>query len=267
MAEPEGISLIVPYSASQSSIASEVVTRWHKALSVFKRPVDAVLVGPGAEASEGIVAIELVGGLGEQIRAGIAATRQPLILVVGCDHPFSPADLPKLLNAIALRDEELNVGVDFVTGARASTPVSGWGKAVHGIYRRGMKLALNLSVEPLYGKLAFKDRFRRFVARTLFAVRVQDPQSSLKLIRRPLLDRFVTQSAGPMILTELLAKANFLSAVMSEVPVGSPQKSQFVAYSENPSWGRECWKLLREPKFRAEPAVRARSVGEDLIPE
>ena len=60
---------------------------------------------------------------------------------------------------------------------------------------------------------------RRWLARWLFGVRVQDPECPYRLYRREVLERLPIQCDSSLAQIEILAKVNHLERIMAEVPV------------------------------------------------
>jgi glycosyltransferase involved in cell wall biosynthesis len=124
-------------------------------------------------------------GIGAALRTGLAAARYPLICYTTCGREYEPSKLDQLLQWI---DQ-----TDLVGGYRVS--LSG---------RRAKTM---------------RERALRWLARILFAVRLRDPECLFLLARRSIFGRIPIQSDGPFAHIEILAKANFLGCIMSEVPV------------------------------------------------
>jgi hypothetical protein len=72
-------------------------------------------------------------------------------------------------------------------------------------------------------------------------------QCEFRLFRRSVFRRIPIQSDGPFVFVEVLAKANFLTAIMSEVPVG------YQSVARPASWWKEAWRVFAHPDFG--PAV------------
>jgi glycosyltransferase involved in cell wall biosynthesis len=123
-------------------------------------------------------------GLGAAFRTGIANARHPLVLTTTADETYRPEDVKALLDVI---DQ-----VDLVAGCRtgAARPKLGWSERVY-----------------------------RGLIRVGFGVRLKDPDCVLKLYRRSIFARIPIQSDGAFCQAEIIAKANFLGCLMSEVPL------------------------------------------------
>jgi glycosyltransferase involved in cell wall biosynthesis len=124
-------------------------------------------------------------GPGAALRTGLRAARFPLLVCTACDPGYRASDLAHLLKWI---DQ-----VDLVAGYRVRAKGS-----------RGR---------------SSNERVYRWVARLFFGVRFRDPGCRFVLARRSLFDRFPIQSDGDFAHVEVLAKANFLECLMTEVPV------------------------------------------------
>ena len=87
----------------------------------------------------------------------------------------------------------------------------------------------------------------RWVARWAFGIRLRDPESAFRLVRRDAVIRIMLQSRGPFALVEQLAKANHLELIMTEEPVAwSPRTA---SPAESVPFAREARALFRRPDF------------------
>jgi hypothetical protein len=103
--------------------------------------------------------------------------------------------------------------------------------------------------EVYFGRAGFA---RRWLARWLFGVRVRDPECLFTLCRRSIFARIPVQSDGDFAPIEILAKANFLGAWLSEVPVSwiPPAVAEPLPSKEARKRARhEIRRLLRHPDF------------------
>ena len=69
------------------------------------------------------------------------------------------------------------------------------------------------------------------------------------------------QSDGAFAHAELMAKANFLGCLMSEVPVGrwkGPFRGVPDPSAAGDRWGAEAWGVFKHPEFNPPPAVTPR---------
>lgn len=147
-------------------------------------------------------------GIGAALRTGLGAVQHPLVFYSTADRSYRPADLKTLLDEI---DK-----VDLVSGYRASQPVPLLWRGLGMVTRFLARWLFGLHLEPLPGWLGPGNHAFAWVARLLFGVRVRDPGSEFKLFRRSVFARIPIQSDGPLVHTEILAKANFLSCLMAE---------------------------------------------------
>jgi hypothetical protein len=154
-------------------------------------------------------------GYGARLRAALAAARHPLFLYVDGTRAYQPPDLAELLKAI---DQ-----VDLVAGHRVWPPG----------HRRGFLARL----------------VQRCALRAFFGVRLKDTDCAFKLFRRAIFARIPIQSDGDFVHAEIIAKANFLGCLITEVPVS------FRPFGTAPSRGTwaEGYRVFREPDFG--PAV------------
>jgi dolichol-phosphate mannosyltransferase len=156
-------------------------------------------------------------GFGAALRTGLAAAQHPLLVYTGFNSPYQPADLKEMLKWI---DE-----VHLVAGYRICGSQ---------LYR------------PSWGEWAY-----RSLARWLFGVHLRDMGCVLLLARRAIFHRIPIQSDGPFAHVEVVAKANFLGCLMTEVPVAYPptlRESPLAGAAPGQTW-REARRLFAHPDF------------------
>jgi len=157
-------------------------------------------------------------GIGAALRTGLGATRFPLFCHAECSLSYQPADLGRLLEVI---DK-----VDLVSGYRV------W----------------QSPREPrLWSQYAY-----RGLLRFLFGLRLKDVDCAFKLFRRSIFARIPIQSDGPFVHAEILAKANFLGCLMTEVPVRYQPNSDRKPPSAA-AWRADASRVFFHPDFG--PAV------------
>jgi len=200
-------------------------------------PVDLICIGDG-DSCEKSTAVEVIrrkgrlghviavsvpasnGSLGESLAAAFEQVRSPLFVLTDAQAEWNRDIFERLLAAVD--------ACDIALGARHCP--------------------------------SFATRLLRWAAcfgRGLFwGAGVLDPLTPYKLGRSSLLQKFPLQSAGRFVDVELIAKANFLDALIDEValPVASPWKP--------PRFGPESRadrrQLFRKPQFR-------HTVGESVL--
>lgn len=145
-------------------------------------------------------------GQGAALKVGIAAAQHPLVFVLPMG--YSAKYLPAFLKEIDM--------VDLVCGTREST-AKGWKR-------------------------------RQFFSATyqIFGLWMQDPQCPMRLYRREMFERIPIQSVGSFAQVEILAKANFESKLMTEVPIDGPANDQARS-------SKDFWKVLNHPNFGKAP--------------
>jgi glycosyltransferase involved in cell wall biosynthesis len=186
--------------ASQSAVALDAtLDGWHAELATLAPTHEIIIVEDAASDSirqlaeawcqlhpnSRILPQSQPGGIGACLRDGLAAARYPLVAYCLGSAGYHPADLKSMLAVI---DE-----VDLVTGIRA---------------RAGKRIRLPL-----------KEHLYRWLVRLVFGVRLKDVDCPFKLFRRTIFSRIPIQSAGGFVHAEILAKANFLGCLMTELPV------------------------------------------------
>jgi hypothetical protein len=182
-----------------------------------KSPNSAFAAGEGASYPR-VHLVENPGppGIGAALRSGIAGARFPLLCYAECSNAYQPADLGRMLEVI---DK-----VDLVSGYRvgpSSRPARSW----KGYAWRGL-------------------------LRLLFGLRLLDMDCPFKLFRRSILARIPIQSDGPFVHVEILAKANFLGCIMSDVPVQyQPGRSFRTEPSSGMAWRTDAARVFFHPDF------------------
>jgi len=120
------------------------------------------------------------------------------------DKQFQPADLKRLLG-------EINQ-VDFVTGYRVHRPVPGWLSALDFCWHWLARLLFGYETERRDAWLGWSGWGRRWLARWIFGLRVNDAECVFRLARREVFRRIPIQSRSALAHFEVLAKANHLGA-------------------------------------------------------
>jgi hypothetical protein len=130
-------------------------------------------------------------GLGRALESALAASSLPLVLITSAVEPWTAAHLAPLHDAIER--------ADHVIGRR---PASGWQAA--------------------------RLRLDTFIRTLVFAVPIRDIHSPCRLHRREAIAAIPLQSESRFVEVEILAKANFLTQLLSEVDVPA------LAFGEDP---------------------------------
>jgi len=148
-------------------------------------------------------------GYGAVLRTGLAAAQHPLVFTMPADGSYSAGDLPLLLGLI---DK-----ADVVSGCRRA-------------------------------KSWIKRFLQRLPASKLFGVRLNDVSSHFRLYRREIFKRIPIQSKGCFADVEILAKANFLDCILSEVDVNWQPPSTSAEFYRAGVLG-DAFRLQRQPNF------------------
>lgn len=155
-------------------------------------------------------------GIGAALRTGLGAAQFPLVVYALCSNAYQPSDLGRLL--------ELIDKVDLVSGHRV------------GRSRRE---------RPLW-----KAYGQRGLLRFLFGLRLKDVDCPFKLFRRSIFARIPIQSDGPFVHAEILAKANFLGCLMTEVPVRyEPNRLDDGQPASHAAWRKDASRVFFHPDF------------------
>jgi len=162
------------------------------------------------------------------LRTGLAAARHPLICYTLCkpeyrpefldklfDRPFVPEDAIEPGKALLEPDKEID-HVHLLSAYRAGVPVPLPWRVTGWLWRMVCKVVFSYTPHPLPGWLGYRRYLGWLLSRIFFGVRHHDVLCPFRLLRREILARIPIQSNGPFAHAELLAKANFLEAVMGE---------------------------------------------------
>ena len=124
-------------------------------------------------------------GYGQALRSGIAAARQPWVLLIDADLQFDFSELE-----------------GFLSQAPEADLVVGWRILPQGPVGRRLGSAV----------------WNRFL-RTVFDLPVRDVDCAFRLVRHELLERLDLRASGALVGTELVIKSRAAGARIAEVPV------------------------------------------------
>jgi hypothetical protein len=178
-------------------------------------------------------------GVGAALRLGVAEAKHPLLFYAPCDGRYQPKDLRLLLDEI----DKTHV----VTGHRVGRKVPLLLRLIGFAWRGLIRVLFGLPLQPLPSWLGWRDHARNLLVRVFFGVQLHDVQCEFRLFRRSVFRRIPIQSDGPFAHVEVLAKANFTTAVMTEVP------ASYHPLTSPASWWKEAWRVFTHPDFG--PAV------------
>jgi glycosyltransferase involved in cell wall biosynthesis len=208
----------------------EVVRDWVAYLDSLGREYEVLVVDAGgadrlleaaeppAVPSSGVRALHpsMPTGVGAALRTGLAATRFPLFFYADGTRAYQPRDLALLLDVID--------HVDLVSG-----------------YRVGPKRRY---------RETWKEWLFRWLVRVVFGVHLRDMDCSFKLFRKTIFTRIPVQSDGPFAHAEILAKANFLGCLITEVAVSyDPDRLARAAPADLRQKWSQSWRVFRHPDF------------------
>lgn len=243
---------VVLAARDAEGVIEEVLAGWRKVLARRGGPYLLVVVDDGsrdrtaehlARLAEGDPQVKVLThpepqGFGACLRTALAAANLPLLAYAPADGRYRPEDLRRLLKEI---DQ-----VDVVSTCRELAPPPLWWKLPAMIGRALLYVAFGIQLEPAPAWPGCRAVAYRYLVRLLFGLRLADPASEFKLYRRQMLERIPIQSHGDFVHVELLAKANFLDGVMSEVAVSYRCEP---AAARPASQVRELFRVLCHPIF------------------
>lgn len=161
-------------------------------------------------------------GFGAALRTGVQHARHPLLFYARCDLHYKPADLKQLLKWIDR--------VDLAAGQR---------------------------VFPAGFRRPFRAWAFRFAYRFVSGVRLRDAECLFVLARRSIFSRLVIQSDSVFAHAEVIAKANFLGCLLTEVPVAYRPRSPADAgdlSADLRAIRRDAKRVYDDPEFGPPPA-------------
>jgi hypothetical protein len=233
---------------AQGEIPGEASARtWLNVLEPLKRDYEIIVTGPFGmseqpESSQALasphptirtLAHSTSVGIGTVLGTAIAAARFPLLVYADVNSGNVRENLD---NCLATIDK-----VHLVSGRRES------------ITSRRL---------PRWNGLP-----SRLCIRMIFGVHLTDPACPFKLFRREIFDRIPIQSKGSFVHIEILAKANFLGKLMTEVAVKgqrsevTSRRSQVGSQRYSGKW-RDAWLVFRDPDFGPAILATARTATE-----
>jgi glycosyltransferase involved in cell wall biosynthesis len=238
----ESVAIVLPVRNLAGSVETPIKT-WCNALANLGRAWELLVVDDGStdgtetkldavkRPNVRILKLGTPQGQGACLRAALAETNHPLLLLAGSEYPYSPGDVKLLLHRIETESEVPDPATgefvlrkpDAVCGCRTGVPVPMSFKVAGWLYRWFCKIALGLPLQRLPGWYGFREHAFAWWAWIVYGVPLEDPNARFKLFRTAFLKRFPIQSDGDFVHIELIAKATFLTCVLDEVPL-TPQR-------------------------------------------
>jgi glycosyltransferase involved in cell wall biosynthesis len=252
---PLSVAILV---RNQAAILEPRVTAWLQYLRTLARPFEILLVDDASDddtfaAAESVavknvelspIRLEKPTGIGAALRAALQRSQHPLFFYTTLDYLYQPSELKKLLDRI---DD-----VDIATGFRTGRAEPGWYKAFRTVRDAFLRVAFGIPRDPLPGWLGGSAlRYARLV-RFVFGVHIVDIDSGFKLFRREIFDRIPIQSDGPFVHAEIIAKANFMTLWMDEIPIAPAPEATAAVLATDLNWpGRlaDMKRVLAHPSF------------------
>jgi glycosyltransferase involved in cell wall biosynthesis len=186
---------VVLVSRNREASIENILDGWIASLCSLDRDFEVIFIGDGStdqtlararghsqfEPRLRVLASSEPGGIGAALRLGIASAIHPLLVYAEADPGYQPAEIKPFLDVVDR--------VHVVSGVRMSSARRSWRERV---YQLGLRL--------------------------FFGVRLRDVECFFKLYRREVFARIPIQSDGPFVHGEIIAKANFLGYMMTDVP-------------------------------------------------
>ncbi len=224
----QGISVIIP-----SHDAGEVLTKMLDAFGALlgsrTSPYEIIVVDDASQdgtaerlqerASHSnalrVIRLEQSMGYGVALKTGVQAAQQPMLFTMPAQAGFEPKDLHAFLDAID--------AVDIVCGVR---PGRSW----------------------------WQRQRDAWPGWWFMGVTVTDPKCPVRLYRRSVFERWEIQSKSAFAQVEIIAKANFLTALISEVAISGPARFRWPG---DASEGKDARRLFFHPEFKTQLLAKA----------
>jgi len=168
-------------------------------------------------------------GEGAALRTAVARARHPLLFYAPCHPQYRSSHLNWLLTEpVACGEGEQpkplidTVHLTTAYHAGVATPlhwrVTGW------LFRLVCRVLFNAAPSPRPGWLGWGRLGSWLICRVVFGIRNRDITCPVRLLRREVLQHMPLQSDGCFVHAEILAKANFLTLLLSDdIPLGDRQ--------------------------------------------
>ncbi len=248
-----------------------VVNNWTDYLTGLGRDWELLLVDDGSSDRSAAIAAKLAEqtprlrllrhavpqGDGAALRTALAEARHPLLFCAPCEPRYRPGHLNAMLVETQQREPDkppcpLIDTVHIVVATHAGVPGPLAWRLVGLVWRLFCRLFFNVSLTRSPGWLGWRRHLGWFVTRILFAVRNRDVACRVRLLRREVFDRIVLQSDGSFVHAEILAKATFLTLLLSEdVPLGDRRRPVRPLERPEPAgaWRRDLTRVYWRPRF------------------
>jgi glycosyltransferase involved in cell wall biosynthesis len=244
---------------NQAALLERALPAWISTLGKLNRRFEILVVDDGSSDDTAaradavssrhpevvVLRLEKPAGFGAALRAAIDKSQYPLFFYTSLDYPYQPSDIRILLNRI---DD-----VDFVSGFRKAIPLPTGVRIAQRILELAARVLIGLQREPLPGWLGWKRHCYARLVKTLFGVELIDVESEFKLFRREVITSFPIQSDGPFVHTEIVAKGNFRSFWLDELPIGAqsgvPKEALGIPFRMRDRW-KDLRRLLKNATFK-----------------
>lgn len=216
---------VILLAHNDAAHAENVLEGWCKQFEQMQRTFEIIVVDDGSsDATASIVTRiaqnrpnvkllrhEQAEGDGVALRTGFAAVKHPLLFYSTCDRQYLPVDFHLLFADL---DK-----VHIVSGFRRWQPVPRPLRVLGRTWQIALRVLFNVQSELLPGWLGLWQHVYAKFMRIVFGLRLRDERCLFRLFRRAIFERIPIQSHGRFVHDEILAKANFLDALMTEVPI------------------------------------------------
>lgn len=221
-----GLSVILPV-CGQGEAASKAIPAWINALEKISQYTELIVIDDGSLTNpppqkEGTHRFKIIPsgdqkGYGHGLHLGLAEAKYSLVFLTALDQPFPVNEIGKLIHEIDYKAEDGTIiPIDIVNVHRKGVTPSGFDKFLHTLRNGFERILLGTWPLPKQGWLPKEERWVPRAMRLWYGIRIHDPASRNKLIRRTMLNKMIVQSQGSFATLEILAKANFLGAMIGE---------------------------------------------------
>jgi glycosyltransferase involved in cell wall biosynthesis len=181
-------------------------------------------------------------GVGAAMRTGFASSQHSVVVILCPDWAFQPSDLKALFEGLS--------GADVVAPVRPGGERPAWLRKFGAIARFLARWVLGMDFGPPTVWRGWGQFWHRLRYRTWFGLRLQDPSSGARVLRRSVLARCPIQSDGSFAFVEMYAKANFIGALFHEVQLKRPGTAPVLRNLPENKIGDQK-QVFRSPTFQA----------------
>jgi dolichol-phosphate mannosyltransferase len=192
MADKEKISVLIP--TKNEPLINELIRELHTQLANYTHEIiviDKSDVALKIDDKQTKLVIQQSDGLGRAVQEGLVHATGSIIVIMDADFSHDPADVPKLVEAIATKKFDVAIGSRFASGGITKDET---------------------------GRKIVSAAARKFTAAVL-GLKIKDTMSGFSATRKQVFDKIKLNPLGYKINLEILYKAGKQGFVAGEVPI------------------------------------------------